>query len=70
MKKLLFGVIPMMCLFTLSACDKDYTCVCTDLSDGSTLSTSTISASSSSDASAECDDKESIFLSDRCEIQD
>lgn len=65
------------CLFLLlavcfSSCTKkkDYTCVCRYLTTGTEISRSTVSATSTDNASDECDGKESAFLvGDHCDIE-
>lgn len=56
-------------MFGMSSCTKDYTCVCIDTSNGDELSRSTIDAKDSQEAEEACDNKESIWYSDRCTLQ-
>ena len=75
MKKFIFSSIVVFFILSASSCTKDYTCVCKDTVTGAVLSTSVVSTSAgggdsaSENAQEECDDKESVFASDRCEIQ-
>ncbi len=73
MKKLIYtsGTLLLM-VFCFSSCTKkkDYTCVCRYLSSGAEISRSTVSATSTDNASDECDEKESAFLvGDHCDIE-
>lgn len=54
---------------SISSCTDEYTCVCTDTFNNQILSSTTIEARSSADAQEECDNKESPFYPDRCEIK-
>lgn len=65
----IFIPFALVIFFTLSACSSEYTCVCIDTSNGQTLSSTTIEAKGSAEAQEQCDNKESIFFPDRCEIQ-
>lgn len=70
MTKLSIPTALFSAILTLSSCDKDYTCVCTNTATGNEISRTTISANSASDAADACDERESLFTPDQCLIQE
>ncbi len=55
---------------SLTSCEKDYTCVCTNTATGNEISRTVISANSASDAAVACDERESLFTPDQCLIEE
>lgn len=70
MKNVTAIAIALLFVFATSGCVmKEYTCVCTDVNTGDTLSVNTVEGTSNNDASDECDDKESFaYVGDHCDI--
>lgn len=70
MKKTTFLATIVGVAFTLTSCDKEYTCVCRSSTSGQELSRTVITASSASDAAEACDERESLLIPDICLIEE
>lgn len=70
MKKSALKLLTLGVVLSFAACDKEYTCVCTNTATGVEISRTTISAVSASDAAEACDERESLFTPDICLIEE